>query len=810
MAKPLGPSRTSRNSHRLTLRLKSFANGWPVIPAAAKARLLKNWPRLAISEKAIRDWDNPKSGTRDLPGTGVRVEGLMLVIDLDITIPELMERLRERLRARWPELRGALVRSSGGVKLALFLQVSEPVGFRHTARYGDGDHVEVYGSLATHYFAIEGPHSTAGRVYSWIGPAPWDVTLASLPLFPAADIGPLIDICDEELGRDLPRIEGTTQKHTEQTVYDLEPGGVFILTDGTEIELTELEKDLGPGEYERGLLDRKAWEASERKDHCKAFIGDFNGGRLVITDFMEGVSHRWKADETTHVELDDATRATLEALRDATAGSDDTESPPPVDEIPRSDDPKETCAQAVLWLLRNVAFFAHAFKGRGGAVSIHPEGEFFQPVSIASLRGRFANYGYLEKGPQGGLKRINPVDAWSVHPEQIAVAGARTRPELPRPLFEEGGLLLINRYASPAHPAIGGSIEVWQRNMLRIIPEPRERAWADNWFALLVQQPHWRMIALAMVARDNGAGRGLLAEALGLVLGERFVVGMPYANISGGSKFNAEVIDRLLVYVNEAKPPDGTKYRSKNAAREALKVFVEPNHRIPFRVEPKGVDAYYTRAAVSTLILSNNIDALPIDEADRRFAVVMNGPQMSVEERDEFQAWMARPENIGALYRHLRDFPVEQDRSVFDPYMAPKFRGRDEMIEAGKTPIDRAWEAAAAQLASAAEVYTMDQIVTLARHYGRARHSDFDDLIEAHTITHGVRIGVKNSTHYLVTYRGQRERVYTHSEGAWKRWTFADNHKLIKELDQAQKAVEAPLKAFNRSFRSIDGGLKDE
>ena len=106
-----------------------------------------------------------------------------------------------------------------------------------------------------------------------------------------------------------------------------------------------------------------------------------------------------------------------------------------------------------------------------------------------------------------------------------------------------------------------------------------------------------------------------------------------------------------MVYVNEARHADANKYGVRAASREALKVFIEPNHRIPQRIEPKGVDAYYTRLAISTLMFANSIKAVPIDGHDRRVAVVRNGPQMTVEERDAYQAWMMVPENIGALWR---------------------------------------------------------------------------------------------------------------------------------------------------------------
>jgi hypothetical protein len=297
------------------------------------------------------------------------------------------------------------------------------------------------------------------------------------------------------------------------------------------------------------------------------------------------------------------------------------------------------------------------------------------------------------------------------------------------------------------------------------------------------------------------------------MLGEAFVVSMPYANVSGGSKFNAEVEGRLMLYVNEAAPADSRKFANKNATREALKVFIEPNHRIPFRVEPKGVDAYFTRAAISTLIFTNNIDGLPLDEMDRRIAVLINGPQMSAEEIDSYNRWMASPANIGALYRHLKSHAVETRRAVFDPYMAPHFHGRDLMIDAGKTLIDRAWDKAVEKIRTAADLYTMSQVLALTRHMShKYSNTDFDELVEKHTIVNGHRIGTKNGKNWLVRYgraEDNRERVYAVSDKTRRRWSNGEPSDIKHQLDLTQKVVDAPNAAFNKGLHIVKKETKE-
>ena len=254
----------------------------------------------------------------------------------------------------------------------------------------------------------------------------------------------------------------------------------------------------------------------------------------------------------------------------------------------------------------------------------------------------------------------------------------------------------------------------------------------------------------------------------------------------------------------------------KTANREALRVFIEPNHRVPQRIEPKGIDAYYTRLSISTLILANSIRAVPIDEHDRRAAVVINGPQMTVAEREEYQfGWMLKAENIGALYRHLRDWPIEKNTAVFDPYMAPSFVGRDMMIDANKSTIDRAWAAAVERLKAGADLYAMSQVVALSQLIARSPHADFGDLVRAHTFEHGCRIGVKRPSeqNWRTRYGSgddNRQPVFAFDEVSARRWTTAEPHQIKRELDKAQKVVDAPGKAFNKALRLVKAEGEEE
>jgi hypothetical protein len=776
---------------------------------------------MANDEVAIERWDRIKdSGLyRDFEGTGVRVEGELFVVDVDVSTQAASDELLTALVQRWPDFfNQALRRSSGAVKVAFFGRISPATfGFSRTHHYGEREHVELWGAGRSHYFAVSGPHDKPPRVYSFLPPerAPWTVRLDSLPIFDRSDIDELITICDAILARHLEQMpESEHSSHQGETLYDLEPGQTFIHTDGTEEELSALEQRLLPDEGQRGLLDRKAWEASARKDHCNALID--RRGHLVVTDFFEGVKHRWKTDEPKGpVELPPKTIAVLEEARREQEAKNDA--PPPssghrIADIERVEDSRETHDNAVLWLYRNMAYCQQAFKRRGrAAVSIWADGDFDKPTSILALRDLMQPYVWVEIGPKGGIKRHNPIDTWLALPGIIQVRDSQSRPNLAQPLFTEDGQQFANHYIPPQHPRRGGEIDTFLHRMECLIPDKTERNWELNFLAAKVQNPHWRMVAVAMIARETGTGRGLLAQTLGQLLGQRYVLSIPYAKITGGegSRFNAELIDALMICINEARDVDERTYRGRNAAKEALKDFIEPNHAIRFRVEPKGEDAYHRGIATSTHIFSNNIDALPADENDRRLAVMLNGKQMTAGEVEVYRRWLNDPANLGALYRFLRDFPITQDKEVFNPFMAPKSRGRALMIEAGLTTLDHAWAEAYGKLRTATDLFTMSQIVQLTRHFMPSQSNmqpGFDDIVRRQTraICGVHRIGIYNSTNWFIYYRSHREPVFAFEESWREKWTTAEADKIKKQLDKAQRVVDQPMRAFNKALHLVD------
>ena len=150
---------------RTAFRLAMLANGFQPLLNDCKRPIEKGWPKRRVDEAEILSWDRSA-----LLSTGMKLDGDLAVIDVDVKDAGLVDALAGALNERFPELfaRG-LVRHAGGPKEAWIARVDAPfrrLPSRRWYRGSDPDDpaapkhmVECFGSLGTRQFAIDGPHT---------------------------------------------------------------------------------------------------------------------------------------------------------------------------------------------------------------------------------------------------------------------------------------------------------------------------------------------------------------------------------------------------------------------------------------------------------------------------------------------------------------------------------------------------------------------------------------------------------------------------------------------------------------------------
>ena len=194
---------------RTRFRLDMLRNGFQPLLNDCKRPIETGWPKRIVDAAEVLSWDRSA-----LPSTGLKLDGDLAVVDVDVKGAGLVDSLADALNARFPALfRHGLVRHAGGPKEAWIARTDEPfrrIASRRWYRGEDPDDpkvpkhmIECFGSLGTRQFAIDGPHerNRQGEIidtYQFAGGAsPATTPRTSLPVLSKAAYGLACDLFDE-------------------------------------------------------------------------------------------------------------------------------------------------------------------------------------------------------------------------------------------------------------------------------------------------------------------------------------------------------------------------------------------------------------------------------------------------------------------------------------------------------------------------------------------------------------------------------------------------------------------------------------
>ena len=112
---------------RTAFRLAMLANGFQPLLNDCKRSIEPGWPTRVVDEAEVLTWDRSA-----LTSTGLKIDGDLAVIDVDVSEADFVDALAGALDQRFPELFvHGLVRHAGGPKEAWIARVEEP--FRRLA-----------------------------------------------------------------------------------------------------------------------------------------------------------------------------------------------------------------------------------------------------------------------------------------------------------------------------------------------------------------------------------------------------------------------------------------------------------------------------------------------------------------------------------------------------------------------------------------------------------------------------------------------------------------------------------------------------
>lgn len=196
-----------------------------------------------------------------------------------------------------------------------------------------------------------------------------------------------------------------------------------------------------------------------------------------------------------------------------------------------------------------------------------------------------------------------------------------------------------------------------------------------GWMARMIQRPAEPAGTAIVLRGAQGAGKGIVARALGRFLGEHFVHLSHTGQLT--NRFNGVLVNALMVFADEVV------WAGDRAGEGALKALItEPT----LAIERKGREVVTVRNMVHLLMATNSEWAAPVGIGDRRFCVLEVSPER-VKDTAYFSALAHEQSNGGAsafLWELMRH-PLDD----YKPGDLPQTLARRDQVTASLQPLDR-------------------------------------------------------------------------------------------------------------------------
>lgn len=281
------------------------------------------------------------------------------------------------------------------------------------------------------------------------------------------------------------------------------------------------------------------------------------------------------------------------------------------------------------------------------------------------------------------MKKLAPSKTLIEHLGGIVVSNSMYRPDVDAQVFEREGVRFLNSYLPSSVPEADPhwhEHEAWQivrDHLHNIIPDGADQI--IPWMAHNVQNPGSKILWAPIIVGVPGDGKTTLQKVMQAAMGYSNV--QPVSNEALFSDFTSwaegscvRVLEEIRVHGN-----------SRATAMDKLKPLIT-NEDV--EIVRKGRDGKQIANVTNYMALSNHMDALAIDEHDRRWGVW----RTRFDSRAQAEAELTRvywERLYTAIQRHrsvIRGWLCSIDLSGFDRLAAPKMTwAKRLMIEASRT-----------------------------------------------------------------------------------------------------------------------------
>jgi hypothetical protein len=682
---------------RTALRLKLYENGYTPLANKRKLCLQKGWSTIDVTPDLIQSKEWARSG-RD-KDTGIRC-GEVVALDWDIDDKDLLNDLLDAVVEQGLVEESPFVRIGKPPRELWVYRTSDKIGKRTTGHFGPEDRPEDFKGYAVEIlgkgcqFAAYGQRDE-NTEYSWPEQSLVDANYMDLPVITLAQAEAVKNFCIlffemNGLERKSPA-GGTDAGYTH--AYDLTPDMVFDVHDMGEMSVAEIEEalKLSPaGEVLRCKVD-----ALRPTSGSYAGMASLVDGRVCISDH---------GTYTSHFPMDADDSAALSKLGALLAERFPEQKPPPPSLVFEELNTRDSLDKNLERALRRYAYIE-------GVDLIYDLSRPASPMSIKGFHNLMTKYYEEKPGPMGGTKVVRLSDLLMQHADRIDAVSAQMRPDMPSPIYAEGGANHINLYRPQPPLPTNGDASIGMEFIEHLLPIPSERRYFLQWLSYKYQNPAVRGPGIIMVAHESfGTGRGSLVALIRAMFSYELVGEIDFKTLAGTtyqSQYNEWLTDNLIAVVNEAQEtaPSTSKWQVRSNAYERLKEVIEPGETF-LHVLRKGGKNTRGRSFCSIMVMTNHMDSVVLPREDRRLAILENGSPRSQEYWAAFHAWKSVPANVGAFIAEL----LKVDLADYSPYAPPPMTAaKADMVDAGSSELDRLFAEIMARYANT--VLVKEQVV---------------------------------------------------------------------------------------------------
>lgn len=260
------------------------------------------------------------------------------------------------------------------------------------------------------------------------------------------------------------------------------------------------------------------------------------------------------------------------------------------------------------------------------------------------------------------------------------------RPDVSDMMVWVDGIRHLNSYLPSSVPDVAKEWldhDAWRAardHVFNIVPDGAEII--IKWLAHNVQRPGKKILWAPIIVGAQGDGKTTIGKIVQMAMGRKNV--SPLGPEALFSDFTAWAEGKCVRVLEEIRVPDKG---SRSSVMDKLKPMITND---VIDVVRKGKDGADVANVTNYIALTNHIDALAIDEGDRRWGVwrtrFKDHAQVRAELDDPY--WKRLNDAIGKNPEVIRAWLMSIDLAQFNPYSSPVMtKAKAAMIEASRSPI---------------------------------------------------------------------------------------------------------------------------